>query len=214
LTKQSVCLTPRRPESRQRPGDQARPRPPSKPQARLSTDNRGNMQTQTWLTKLGCERFSATSFYAGLCLVLTRCIALLDTSRRRSRVNRACLQLVFRMRAALLLLSHRHSVPNWTHTRLLLVLIDPVSAGLWPHVRRNKGLTPMQQFARWIVIRANPMAEPAVSRQDLLRILRVFRSALRKRGPEIQSNPLIKNQFNECCSKQIISHANTHNKGE
>src|SRR6266550_7079862 len=36
--------------------------------------------------------------------------------------------------------------------------------------------------------------EPAVSRRELLRILRVFRSAHRKRGPEIQSNPLIKNQ--------------------
>jgi hypothetical protein len=148
-------------------------------------------------------RVGATRFCAGLCWVLTRCIALLDASRKRSRVNRACLQLIFRMRAVLLLLSHRHSVPNWTHTRLLLVLIDPVSAGLWPHVRRNKGLTPMQQFARWIVIRANPMADPAVSRGDLLRILRVFRSAHRKRGPEIQSNPLIKNQSNEGSSKQI-----------
>lgn len=149
-------------------------------------------------------RIWATRFCAGLCLVLTRCIALLDTSRRRSRVNRACLQLVFRMRAVLLLLSHRHSVPNWTHTRRLLVLIDPVSAGLWPHVRRNKGLTPMQQFARWIVIRANPRAEPAVSPRDLLRILRIFRSVHRERGPETQSNPLIKNQSNEDSSKQIM----------
>src|SRR5262245_57502105 len=84
---------------------------------------------------------------------------------------------------------------NWPHTRVLLILIDPVSAGLWPRAPRNKGLTPLQRFARWIVIRANPAAEPALSRQDLLHLLCVFRRARRKRDPQIQSNPLPQNQI-------------------
>ena len=88
------------------------------------------------------------------------------------------------------------------HTRLLLVLFDPVSAGLWPRARKNKGLTPMQRFARWIAIRANPSAASGLSRKELRHILYVIRLARRKRGLQIQSNPLIKNQFNECCSKQ------------
>jgi hypothetical protein len=45
------------------------------------------------------------------------------------RVKRACLQFCFRMRAVLLLLSHRPFAQNWPHTRLLLVLFDPVTPG-------------------------------------------------------------------------------------
>jgi hypothetical protein len=146
----------------------------------------------------------ATRFCAGLCRVLTRCIALLDTSKKPYRVNRACLEFCFRMRAVLLLLSHRHLAPNWTRTRLLLILIDPVSAGLWPHVRMNKGLTLMQRFGRWIAIRANPGATSVFSRKDLLRILYVIRLARRKRGLQIQSNPHDKNQSREGSSKPII----------
>jgi hypothetical protein len=157
------------------------------------------------LSKMSCGSVWATKFCAGLCRVLTRCIALLDTSKKPCRVNRACLQFCFRTRAVLLLLSHHRSVQNWPRTRLFLILIDPVSAGLWPHVRRNTGLTRMQRFGRWIVIRANPGATPVFSRKDLRRILCVIRLARRKRAPEIQSNPLTKNQSGKCSSKAKIS---------
>jgi len=151
------------------------------------------------------RKLSQAKFCAALCRVLTHCIAQLDRSRMPCRVKRACLQFCFRMRAALLLLSHRHSVPNWTHTRLLLVLLDPVSAGLWPRVRRNKGLTPMQQFARWIAIRANPTAASGLSRKELRHILSVIRLARRKRGPQIRSGPPTKNQSIEDSGKPIMS---------
>jgi hypothetical protein len=137
-------------------------------------------------TLIPSESEWAVRFCEGLSRVLSRCIALLDRNRKASRVSRVCLQFCLRMRAVLLILSHRERASNWPHSRLLLVLVDPVSAGLWPRLRRNKGLTPMQRFARRIVIRANPGAEAALSRQDLLRILRVFRPIRRRRAPQIQ----------------------------
>lgn len=119
-----------------------------------------------------------------LCRALTRCITRLSKSRRRHRVNRACLEFLMRTRAVLLPLSHHHSAQRWTYTRRLLILIDPVSAGLWPHLRRNRGLTAMQRFAQWIVLRANPGAKPAVSLSDWRHIARVFGSRPRIRARE------------------------------
>jgi len=121
------------------------------------------------------------------------------------KVKRACLQFCFRMRAVLLLLSHRPLAQSWPHTRLLLVLFDPVSAGLWPRVRKNRGLTPMQRFARWIAIRANPAAASGLSRKDLRHILYVIRLARRKRGLQIQSNPPTKNQPGKDSDKTRVS---------
>jgi hypothetical protein len=94
------------------------------------------------------------------------------------------LEFLLRMRAALLTLSPDDLGPHWTHIRRLLILIDPVSAGLWPHLRRRRGLTPTQQFARWIVIRAHPEAKPTVSLTDWRRMLCVFESGRRIRNIE------------------------------
>ena len=44
---------------------------------------------------------------------------------------RVCLESLLRVRAVLLILSQHRYAQNWPPNRLVLILIDPVSAGLW-----------------------------------------------------------------------------------
>ena len=96
------------------------------------------------------------------CRVLTRRIVRLSKSKTRNRAVRAHLECLLRMRSILLILSQHRYAENWPPSRLVLILIDPVSADLWPHLRRRRGLTLPQRFARWIVLRAHPKARPAI----------------------------------------------------
>jgi len=147
-----------------------------------------------------------------LCRVLTRHIARLDKSKRQSKATRAYREFLLRVRAILLTLSPHHSAPSWTHTRRLLILIDPVSAGLWPHLRRRRGLTLMQQFARWIAVCANPEAKPAVSLTDWRRIFRVFGSGRRIYDHETRTTPLIEQYQLRTVARRSLITSRAHRK--
>lgn len=105
---------------------------------------------------------------------LSRCIARLDTSNKRGAATRLVRNGLLRMRALMLMLANSRP-HNRQIFRALLLLLDPVSAGLWPHLRRRAGLNRRQRFARWLVSRANPQAVELLPEGDCRSILEALR---------------------------------------
>ena len=117
--------------------------------------------------------------------VLTRHIARSKTSKTHSKVMWTYRQALLRMRALLLSFEIQTESPRWSATRRLVMLRDPVSDGLWPFLRRRKGLNLPQRLARWLVMRANPSAREALTSEDLLRVNRLLRSLRQKSVEQI-----------------------------
>ena len=100
-------------------------------------------------------------------------IARLETSKMDSKAARTWRALL-RMRALLLTFDPRMKSLHWSATRRLVMLLDPVSAGLWPFLRRRRGLNRRQTLARWLVMRANPSVHEVLTAAAFVRVDRVL----------------------------------------
>jgi len=120
--------------------------------------------------------------------VLSHRIARLNTSKRRGVGESLVREALLRTRALLLSLNHAPARDRLATWRLVL-LLDPVAAGVWPHLRRRKGLNLTQVFARWLVARANPSAREAVSSVDLEAVGQLLRSLQSKLESEKSPSP-------------------------
>jgi hypothetical protein len=120
--------------------------------------------------------------------LLTARISQLSTSTKRGTAARLVREVLLRVRAVLLSFDSRQA-RGWSSTRRLVLLIDPVAAGLWPHLRRRKGLSFPQRFARQLVIVANPSATEALREKDVQKILSVLLQLRKRFDRQTHSTP-------------------------
>jgi hypothetical protein len=66
--------------------------------------------------------------------MLTRRIARLNMRKTRGAVERLGHEAYLRVRALLLTLNRSPTQQDWPTRRRLVLLLDPVAAGLWPHL--------------------------------------------------------------------------------
>ena len=107
--------------------------------------------------------------------ILSLRIAQLNKSRMRGVVKSLERAVYLRMRASLLIASHLQRSRDWSAIRHLVLCLDPVAAGLWPHLRRRKGLSLRQRLARFLAKRANPLEGEALSSEDIHLVDHVLR---------------------------------------
>jgi hypothetical protein len=121
--------------------------------------------------------------------VLTRRITRLNTSNKDAAVRRLGRQALLRVRALLLVRFHSEERPRWSATRQLVLLLDPVAAGLWPRLRSRRGLNLPQRLARAFAARANPLALEAVSSADVREVGQLLRALQQKLDRQTPSIP-------------------------
>lgn len=115
----------------------------------------------------------------GASRLLTRQIARLNRRKTHGKAAWLAREACLRVRALLLLRGYQEEA--WSLSgiiRSLILLLDPVAAGLWPRLRRRRGLTPPQRVARWLSSLGNSEAREAFSSGDLLRIRQGLQTAL------------------------------------
>src|SRR6266478_6708928 len=115
---------------------------------------------------------------------LSHRIARLNMRKRRGVVGSLERGACLRMRASLLVASHPLISRDWSATRYLVLWLDPVSAGLWPHLRRSRGLGLRQRLARFLVARSNPSAAEALFAADIDRVDRAWHGLQLRFGPQ------------------------------
>ena len=122
--------------------------------------------------------------------VLSRYIAQSGTSKKRGTAARMVRESLLRVRAVLLTCNRLHSPSRgWSATRRTVMLLDPVAAGLWPLLRRRKGLNLPQRLARSIVARSNLSELEAIREEDLQRFRRVLHGLSRRFARQIAVAP-------------------------
>jgi hypothetical protein len=120
---------------------------------------------------------------------LTHCIARLNTSSKRGTAKWWVRELLLRARALMLTYGPQNLSDRWSNIRRLVIVLDPVAAGLWPHLRRRTALNLPQRFARWLSSLENPSAREAIPLEDVLKIRRVLHEAHHGRIAKTPSNP-------------------------